>query len=214
MAIVGTVHLVDIMNEFGLLPVNNFKFGNHPEAEKVGREVFKKRFNRGFDRCWKGCALACSHGVNDFELKTGPYKGQLVFVNGPEYETIAGMTNCGIFDADTIIEVNFYCDTYGIDTISFGTATAFAMECFEMGLINKDITKGLELNFGNKEAVLELLHQIAIGKGFGVIVGRGIRWMKKFFAEKFGADPKIMQDIGMEKTNPVSWYLQASIFTS
>jgi len=199
MAVVGTTHLIDIMNEFDLLPTKNFKFGSHREALKLGEEVYRKKFDSGFDGCWVGCAVACSHGVKDFELKTGPYKGQRVFVNGPEYETIAGLgSNCGIFDADHVIEMNFYCDTYGIDTISLGTATAFVMECYEMGLIDKNVTGGLELNFGSKEAAMELLHQMARGEGFGVVVGQGIRRMKKLFAEKYGADPKIMRDIGME----------------
>jgi len=199
MAVVGTTHLVDIMNDFDLLPTNNFKFGKHPDALKVGEEVYERKFHKGFDGCWVGCAVACAHGVENFELKTGPYKGQRVFVSGPEYETIAGLgSNCGIFDADYIVEMNFYCDTYGIDTISLGTATAFVMECYEMGLINKKITGGLELNFGNKEAAIELLHQMARGEGFGAIVGQGIRRMKKLFAETHGVDPKIMQDIGME----------------
>jgi aldehyde:ferredoxin oxidoreductase len=199
MAVVGTTHLIDIMNEFDLLPTKNFKFGSHRMALKLGEEVYRKKFDPGFDGCWVGCAVACSHGIKDFELKTGPYKGKRVFVNGPEYETIAGLgSNCGIFDADHVIEMNFYCDTYGIDTISLGTATAFVMECFEMGLIDKNVTGGLELNFGNKDAAMELLHQMAGGEGFGVVVGQGIRRMKKLFAEKYGADPKIMQDIGME----------------
>jgi len=199
MAVVGTTHLVDIMNEFDLLPTNNFKFGKHPKALNLGEEIYRRKFHSGFDGCWIGCPVACSHGVKDFELETGPYKGQPVFVNGPEYETIAGLgSNCGIFDADHVIEMNFYCDTYGIDTISLGTATAFVMECYEMGLIDKDVTGGLELNFGNNEAAMELLHQMARGEGFGVIVGQGIRKMKKLFAEKYGADPKIMRDIGME----------------
>ena len=199
MAVVGTTHLVDIMNDFDLLPTKNFKFGSHPGALKLGEEVYRKKFHSGFDGCWVGCAVACAHGVKNFELKTGPYKGQRVFVNGPEYETIAGLgSNSGIFDADHVIEMNFYCDTYGIDTISLGTATAFVMECYEMGLIDKNVTGGLELNFGNKEAAMELLHQMARGEGFGVVVGQGIRRMKKLFAEKYGADPKIMRDIGME----------------
>jgi aldehyde:ferredoxin oxidoreductase len=199
MAIVGTTHLVTIMNEFDLLPVNNFRFGSHPDAPNLGREVYRKKFHRGFDGCWMGCSLACSHGVKDFELKTGPYSGQKVFVNGPEYETIAGVgSNCGIFDADYVIEMNFYCDTYGLDTISVGTATAFAMECYEMGLIDKKATGGLDLRFGNKDAALKLIHQMAKGEGFGAIVGQGIRRMKEIFAEKYGANPKIMQDIGME----------------
>ena len=199
MASIGTTHLVMIMNEFDLLPVNNFKFGSHPKAENVGREAYRKKFHKGYDGCWIGCSLACAHGVKDFELKTGPYKGQKVFVGGPEYETIAGVgSNCGIFDPDSVIEMNYYCDIYGLDTISVGTATAFAMECYERGLIDKKVTGGLDLKFGNKEATLELIHQMAKGEGFGAIVGQGVRKMKKLFAEKYGADPQIMQDIGME----------------
>ena len=199
MATVGTTHLVTIMNEFDLLPVNNYRFGNSPEAEKLGREVYRKKFHKGYDGCWMGCAMACAHVVKDFEPKTGPYKGQMVFVDGPEYETIAGMgSNCGIFDPDAVIEMNFYCDTYGLDTISAGTAIAFAMECYESRLIDKRVTGGLNLRFGNKEAALELLHQMAKGEDFGVIVGQGIRRMKKLFAEKYGADPRVLNDIGME----------------
>jgi aldehyde:ferredoxin oxidoreductase len=107
-------------------------------------------------------------------------------------------SNCGIFDAEYVIEMNHYCDVYGLDTISVGTAIAFVMECYELGLIDKKATGGLDLHFGNKDAALELVHQMARGEGFGVIVGQGIRRMKKLFAEKHGADLKVLQDIGME----------------
>ncbi|HXZ98234.1 MAG TPA: aldehyde ferredoxin oxidoreductase C-terminal domain-containing protein, partial [Candidatus Acidoferrum sp.] len=199
MSVVGTTHLVPIMNEYDLLPVDNFRFGSNSEAEKIGREVYRGKFHKGFDGCWMGCTLACSHIVREFKLETGPFRGQAANVDGPEYETIAGIgSNCGIFDPDYIIEMNFYCDTYGLDTISVGTSIAFAMECYEMGLIDKKATGGLDLKFGNKEAGLELVHQMATGDGFGVVVGQGVRRMKQIFAEKYGADPKILNDIGME----------------
>lgn len=199
MAVVGTTHLIPIMNEFDLLPVNNFKFGSHPESKNIGASVFREKFVKGFDGCWVGCSVACSHGIANFTPKTGPFAGQNVFVDGPEYETIAGVgSNCGIFDPDFIAEMNFYCDTYGIDTISTGTSLAFAMECYEMGLITKEITGGIELSFGNSQASLEIVHQMARGEGFGKILGQGIRNMKELFAEELGADPKILQDIGME----------------
>ena len=198
MSIVGTAHLVPIMNNFDLLPVNNFKYGSHKDAEKLGREVYRKKFHSGYAGCWVGCALSCSHVVKDFELSTGPDKGQRVFVNGPEYETIAGVgSNCGIFDAEYVIEMNYYCDIYGLDTISVGTSIAFAMECYELGLIDNKFTEGLNLCFGNKEAVLNIIHQMAQGTGFGVIIGKGIRQMKKLF-EKNGVNPNILKDIGME----------------
>jgi len=196
----GTAHLVEIMDEYDLLPVHNFKFGSHKDSGNLRSTVWYERFTQGLpDGCWFGCTLQCAKSVSNFELKTGPYRGDKVIVDGPEYETVGGVAaNCGIFDPDYTLEANFYCDTYGIDTISFGTATAFTMECYENGIINKEITGGLELHFGNKDAALELLHQMGSGKGFGVIVGRGVREMKRIFAEEYGGDAQFMQDIGME----------------
>jgi aldehyde:ferredoxin oxidoreductase len=199
MAKVGTTHLVPIMNDHDCLPVHNFKFGSHPESLVIGEEVYEHIFDKGFDGCWRGCAVACAHGVKDFSPFTGPYKGTKVFVDGPEYETVAGCgSNLGIFDAQTIIEINFYCDAYGMDTISVGTSIGFVMECFENSQITTKHTNGMDLSFGNRFNTLELIHQMARGEGFGVIVGKGIRKMKDIFAKDFGADLSFMQDIGME----------------
>lgn len=199
MSTIGTTHLVTIMNDHDLLPVHNFRYGSHPDAPKLGKEVFRRIFHPGYDGCWVGCSVACSHTVKDFVPRTGPYKGERVWVDGPEYETIAGCgSNLGVFDPNFVIEMNFYCDTYGLDTISVGTGFAFVMECYEMGLIKKEHTDGLELRFGNADAALELLHKVAWGEGFGKIVGQGVRRMKQYFAAHFGADPQIMADIGME----------------
>ena len=200
MRTVGTAHLVEIMNDYDLLPVNNYKYGSHPDASSVASPVWYERYTQGIpDGCWYGCTLACSKSIQNFELKAGPYKGQTVKVDGPEYETIAAVgSNCGVFDPDHIAECNFYCDTYGIDTISFGTLTAFAMECFEAGILNQEITGGLDLRFGNAEAVQGLLHEMAHGEGFGAVAGQGVRRMKEVFAERYGADSSWLNDIGME----------------
>ena len=198
MARIGTTHLVTIMNDHDCLPVHNFRYGQHPEAVNLGQAVYRQLFDPGFDGCWMGCTVACSHGVKDFVPLTGPYQGQRVFVDGPEYETIAGCgSNLGIFDAHTVVEINFYCDAYGLDTISVGTSIAFVMECFEMGLIQRQHT-GMDLAFGNRLSALELIHQMARGEGFGKIVGQGIRRMKAHFAQHFGADAQRLADIGME----------------
>lgn len=196
----GTTQNVKTMNAYDLLPVHNFKFGSAPEARNIMQDAFSKYINlNGHDECWYGCSLACAKVINSYLLKTGPYKGQAVLVDCPEYESIAGVgSNMGIFDIEAVIEENFYCDTYGIDTISFGTTGAFVMECYENGIINEEITGGLKLNFGNAEAALELLHQMAKGEGFGKIAGKGIRAMKKIFIEEYGADKDFLQDIGME----------------
>jgi len=196
----GTPYLVQIMDDYDLLPVHNFKFGSHPDTPKINGEVWEERFTQGLpDGCWYGCTVGCAHAVDGYEVKTGPYKGQTVIVDGPEYETIAGCgPNCGIFEPWALLEINFYCDTYGIDTISFGTGMAFAMECYEAGVLDEEKTGGLELNFGNAEAALEVLHQMARAEGFGLIFGQGIRRMKAYFVEHFDADAQFVQDIGME----------------
>jgi aldehyde:ferredoxin oxidoreductase len=199
MSSVGTAHLVTIMNDYDLLPTNNFRYGQHPKAPDMGMEVYRALFDKGYDGCWVGCTLACAHGIKDFIPSTGPYKGKKVFVDGPEYETIAGCgSNLGVFDPLHVVEMNFYCDTYGLDSISVGTGIAFAMECFETGFINKTHTGGMDLSFGNGRAALELVHQMARGDGFGAIVGQGVRRMKHIFSTEYGANLSVMEDIGME----------------
>ena len=199
----GTAHLVEIMNDYDLLPVHNYKFGSHKDIDKIHSEVWKARFTQSSpDGCWIGCTMACAKGVQNFELQSGPYKGQKVIVDGPEYENAGGLgSNGGIFDPDYIIEANFYCDTYGICTITWGTLLAFVMECYENGIINNEITGGLELNFGAKDAALELIHQLARGEGFGLIAGLGIAKMKDYFVENYGADRAFLDDIGMVNKN-------------
>jgi aldehyde:ferredoxin oxidoreductase len=197
---IGTAHLTNIMNDYDLFPTNNFKFGSHKDAGNVHSEVYKSLFTQNMpDGCWIGCNMSCAKTVDGYELKTGPYKGQKVVVEGPEYETAASLGSCpGIFDPFYTIEANFYCDTYGICTITWGTILGFVMECYENGVLNDERTGGLKLNFGNADAAMELLHELARGEGFGVIAGQGIRKMKVLFAEKGWGDIKFLTDIGME----------------
>ena len=197
---VGTAHLMEIMNDYDLLPIKNFKYGQMPEAIGLHSREFTKLFTQGMaDGCWYGCSLSCCKAVDGFKPRSGPYKGQSVSVDGPEYETAAGCgSNICIWDPKDVVEINFYCDTYGVDTISFGTSVAFAMECFENGILNLERTGGLDLTWGNADSALELLHQMARGEGFGLIVGQGTRRMKQIFAEEYGADPEFLHDIGME----------------
>jgi aldehyde:ferredoxin oxidoreductase len=200
MRTVGTAHLVEVMDVTDLLPTHNYKYGSHPQAKALYSDWYLKSFTQStVDGCWYGCTMACSKGLDGFELRTGPYRGQVVTVDGPEYETIAGCgSNLGVFDPYWVGEYNYYCDTYGLDTISFGTALAFVMECYEAGILNKAITGGLELKFGNAVAAAELLHQTARGEGFGRVFGQGIHRMKQIFAQDYGGDPAFLQAIGME----------------
>ena len=197
---IGTAHLMEIMNDHDLLPVMNYKYGSHPDSFKIDSSVWKRNFTQNIpDGCWIGCNMSCSKGIDDFVLITGPYKGQKVIVDGPEYENAAGLgSNCAIFDPDYIIETNFYCDTYGICTITWSTLTAFIMECYQNGILNMERTGGLDLNFGNSAAALEMLHQLARGEGFGKIAGTGVRKMKELFIKNGWGDASFLNDIGME----------------
>ena len=97
MAQIGTTHLVPIMNDYDLLPCMNFQFGANPGHINIGKDAYRAKFHKGYDGCWMGCPMACAHCVKDFVPVTGPFKGQKVWVDGPEYETIAGCgSNLGV----------------------------------------------------------------------------------------------------------------------
>jgi len=197
---IGTAHLVEIMDDYDLLPVHNYRFGKHPDTPKIASHVFKAAFSQGIDDgCSLGCDMACAKGVDGYVVRTGPDQGKAVLVDGPEYETAAGVGACmGIFEPWAIIEQNYYCDQYGIDTISWGATMGFIMECYEAGVLNQERTGGLNLSFGQAVNALEVMHQMARGEGFGLLAGQGVRRLKKIFADRFGADPAFLQDIGME----------------
>jgi aldehyde:ferredoxin oxidoreductase len=196
----GTAHIVEIMNAYDLLPVHNFQFGSHPDTVKIDSAYWQQRLTQStVDGCWYGCSMACAKGADGVVLKTGPYKGHTVTVDGPEYENAAGLgSNCGVFDPDYLLELNFYCDTYGICTITYGTLTAFIMECYQRGILNLERTGGLDLTWGNAEADLEMMHQMARGIGFGKIAGLGTKKMKELFIKNGWGDPQLINDIGME----------------
>lgn len=186
----GTTALIDMMNSFHLLPVNNYQYGSDERAHKVSGSVFEKNYFKQDhpDGCFAGCHLACTKGYDEHKLLTGPFAGRTVAVDGPEYESAANITNLGIFDIEHIFEYNFYCDEYGIDTISTGVVLSFLFEAYERGLITKEDTDGLELTWGNAETAVELLHRMAAGKGdFPLSAGKGVRYMKNWIAGKASA---------------------------
>ncbi len=207
----GTAHLMEVMNDYDLLPTKNHKYGQDPKGPEVASWVWEKLFSQDVpDGCWFGCTLACAHAVDHFLLETGPYKGTKVCVDGPEYETAAGVgSNLYVYDPHGILELNFYCDTYGIDTISFGTMTSFLMECWELGILNKERTDGIDLSWGNWKGACQILHDMAEGKRFGVLAGRGVKYLAEHFAKEYGADPQVMRDIalhgkGLEQSEYIS----------
>jgi len=207
----GTGHLMEVMNDYDLLPTKNHKYGQDPRGPEIASWVWEKLFSQDLpDGCWFGCTMACAHAVDHFELETGPYKGQKVCVDGPEYETAAGVgSNLYVYDPHGILELNFYCDTYGIDTISFGTTTSFLMECWELGILNKERTDGIDLSWGNWKGAAQILHDLVEGKRFGVLACKGVKFLAEHFAKEYKADPQVMKDIalhgkGLEQSEYVS----------
>lgn len=186
----GTTSLIDMMNSNELLPINNFQFGSNELAKNVSGEKFEKEvFKQNMpDGCYPGCNLSCTKGCESHVLKTGPFAGRKVGVDGPEYETAATATNLGIFDIDYMLEYSWYCDQYSLDTISAGVTMAFLFEAFERGLLTEEDTGGLKLRWGAAGTALELLHRIAAGKpGLPRAAGFGVRSMKEWIADRAAA---------------------------
>jgi aldehyde:ferredoxin oxidoreductase len=184
----GTTILSEYMDKFHLFPIHNYQYGQSPESAKLFADVFlEKFFSRKMpDGCYYGCNLACAKGAEGVELTRGPCAGQKVGVDGPEYETVGAVSCMGIFDPHFVMEYNWYCDEYGLDSISTGVTISFFMECVQRGYLDaSDI--GYDLQFGDAEAADRLLHDIGNGIGFGKIAGQGVARGKQWVARQHAA---------------------------
>jgi len=173
----GTAQYTGPMNELGAYSVRNFQTGTFSEYRKITAEELKANYfvrNRGCYRCPVACAQYC-------EVKEGPFAGAR---SDPEYETIGALGGqCGVSDLAAIIAGNMLCDEYGIDTMSVGTLIALGMELFERGVITEKDTGGIELRFGNAEAMVEMIRATAERRHFGDLIAQGMRGMEKRFPE-------------------------------
>ncbi|MEM2560614.1 MAG: aldehyde ferredoxin oxidoreductase family protein [Candidatus Bathyarchaeia archaeon] len=168
----GPVH--EGMEEIGALPVKNWREGKFPGWGKIHAGVIKDTMRVGMEGCW-GCPVRCKK-VCKFD---DPYPHDPAY-GGPEYETLASFgCNCGIDNLKAIVKANELCNAYGLDTISTGSVIAFAMECFEKGLISIEDTDGIELKFGNDEALLKCIELIAKRQGFGNQLAEGTARLAK-----------------------------------
>jgi aldehyde:ferredoxin oxidoreductase len=184
-----------------------WELGDAP-AYNWGRSEFGGPGNPGIERlAWPGgyeqilagtrscylCPIACRRvsRVDDGKYRIEPN------VEGPEYETQAALgPNCGIDNVKALAKLNDLCNLYGMDTISLGGTLAFAMECFEKGLISKQDTGGIELKFGNADAAIEMTHRIASREGLGNILAEGSRRAAQIIGK--GAEEYAIQVKGME----------------
>ena len=196
----GTLHMLEAMAAYDVLPVRNFQDGSHADAARLSPAGFEPWRGPGqAEACSAGCQLACAKSAVGHVVTTGPHAGRSVSVDGPEYSTCAALgPNCGIFDPAWVVEASYYCDAYGVDTISFGAVCAFAMECWARGVLDARRTGGLALEWGSGEAQLALLHRLADGEGFGRLAGQGVRAMQAAFIADGWGDPRLLADIGMQ----------------
>lgn len=159
--------------------------------EKLTGEFIRERFTVK-DLACPTCPLGCSHVSS---VKDGPYAGTVL--EGPEYETIYAFgPMCGIDRLDAIIKANALCDEYGIDTISTGVTLAFAMECYEKGLLTKRDIDGIDLTWGNHEAVVAMTEKIGKREGFGDLLAEGSWRASKMIGK--GAEYYSMSIKGLE----------------
>ena len=153
----------------GILPTRNFRDGSFEGARDISGQKMRDTIlvNRG--TCY-ACAVACKREVEVKELGVTPKYG------GPEYETLAATGSlCGISDLNALALINQLYAQYVLDSISTGAVIAFAMECYEQGIIDKRTTGGLDLTWGNVDDTITLIHQIGKREGFGRVLGEGVK---------------------------------------
>jgi aldehyde:ferredoxin oxidoreductase len=174
-----------------MLPTRNFSRGQFDKAiGKIDKDGVADA-TVGERACY-GCFLSCSKVT---QVKDGVFAG--VKIEGPEYESIGLLgSNLEIDYLPAVIKSNYLCDDLGMDTVSAGSIIGFAMECYERGLITKQDTGGLELNFGNYMAAVELLELMAYRKGFGAFCATGVKEMARSIGH--GAEDFAIHSKGLE----------------
>ena len=187
----GTNLVLDMVNVVGGLPTRNWQTGVCEYAEEVNGEALNEKVLVGTVGCF-ACPIKCGRNT---EIKKGPYAGQKG--EGPEYETVVVFgPMCDNSDMETITMANYLCNDYGMDTISCGSTISFTMECFEKGILTKEKTEGLEINFGDSEVIIDLVHKIAKREGVGDLLAEGTRIMSQRLGQ--GSERFAMQVKGLE----------------
>ena len=198
----GTPGLVEPLNAGGILPTRNFLQGAFENVDQVKWEVYESELLTARRSCY-ACAIRCKREVQ--------VDGAPSVYGGPEYESVGSFgPDCGIGDLHVIAKANELCNAYMLDSISTGATIAFAMECFEHGLITLEDTDGIDLRFGNAEAMLAMVERIAKRQGLGDLLAEGsLRAAKKiggdalFFAMQVKGqelpmhDPRGKYNVGM-----------------
>ena len=147
---------------------HNFQQGFHPQAKLLSGENHRDNFLAHREGCF-ACSISCGRFS---KIPKGKYAGEIT--GGPEYETLTAIgPRMGVLDPASVIHNNKLVNELGLDSCSCGGAIAWAMECWEKGLLSPEDTGGLELEWGNQELIEKLIEMIAYKKGFGEILAEG-----------------------------------------
>ena len=176
LGVYGTSVVADMVNIKGGYPTKNWQTGVFSGIEEINGVAITDKLLTARKACYS-CPIACGRIT---EVKTGKYAYQ---GEGPEYECVGAFGGmCGNNDLEAISYITLLSGEYGVDCISAGSTIAFAMECYEKGILTKSETDGLELKFGDPEVTLQLLHKIAKREGIGDLLAEGT----KRVSEKLG----------------------------
>jgi aldehyde:ferredoxin oxidoreductase len=189
----GTATVVMFQNTIGSLPTFNYTEGQFDYADDISGEHMSATILKDRDTCY-ACVVRCKRVV---EVTEGKYKAD-PYYGGPEYETLGTFgAYCGIKDQTAVAHANQICNQYGIDTIACGATIAFAMECYENGIIAKEQTGGIELKFGDPDAMLAALDAIVKNEGpLGHVLSQGSERAAKAWGN--GADEFLITTKGAE----------------
>ena len=166
----GTTGEIILSDYLGDIPTKNWRANSWGKGEELYQHFESKNLIRA-NPCYRGCVLRCGRIA---QVETGKWKTPEH--EGCEYESICAFTFFVLNDdMDAAVHSTYLCNEYGLDTISTGAAIAFAMDCYEQGMLGKADVDGLDLTWGNTETMVELVHRIASRKGIGKILGEGVR---------------------------------------
>ena len=167
----GTPGLVHGINAAGFLPTRNFQEGQFEGADNLAAPKYHETIFHSNSTCW-ACSVRCKRRV-EWDDPRYPLDRRL---GGAEYEAIAGLGSMlGIDNLPAVARGTQLCNLLGLDVISTGAVIAFAMECFENGLLTLEDTGGRSINFGDPEAMLWLIEEIAARNGIGEILSMGVK---------------------------------------
>lgn len=188
----GTSRLVPALSEGGILPTRNFRQGSFENALDISGTRMNETILVRRGTCY-ACSVTCKREV---EVNERGFQATKKY-GGPEYETIGSLGSlCGVGDLAAISMGNEICNKYTIDTISAGVAIAFAMECYENGILTKEDTDGIELKFGNAEAMVQMTEMIGKREGLGNILAEGVKRAAEIIGK--GSEKYAMHSKGQE----------------